>query len=337
MAAASQLRFRSYADIVGNPLPPVEYDVEPLIVCGARVLIYAEPGVGKTWLGLDLALSLAAGRKWMGQFAVPSPRRVLYLDEEMGQHSLERRIHRLGNGTEIADNVPFRALSRPGLTFTTEGVSHLLSAFATESFDPQVVVVDSLRRVLVGSENDAEAVAAFWRITKRLYEERTFVIIHHMKKPNPQGANDSRYRASGSTDLLAGPDAAFAITLARGDAMLVECVKNRHGVEPDPFLVSLYDDANDGPIFLRYDGTPADVRLEDAAETQAASLILTFLSDPPDRIASTSEIDAYLAFNHVKKRTGERARASLKAAGKIESPEGKRGRWHVVKKADVVT
>jgi AAA domain len=325
------LHFRSYADIVSNPLPPVEYDVEPLIARGARVLIYAEPGVGKTWLALDLALSLAAGRKWIGQFAVPSSRSVLYLDEEMGQRPLERRIFRLGAGAEITDTVPFRALSHPGLMFTQANVSVLVSAFATERFDPQVVIVDSLRRVLVGSENEAEAVAAFWRTTTRLYKARTLIIIHHMKKPNPHGANDSRYRASGSTDLLAVPDVAFAITRAQGDAMLVECVKNRHGVEPEPFLVSLCDETDSGPIVLRYDGSPADARLEKAAESRAADLTVKFLSERSDRTASTGEIDTYLNSHGVKSRTAERARATLKKAGRLEWPEGKRGWWRAVK------
>lgn len=257
---------------------------------------------------------------------------MLYIDEEMGQHHLERRIRRLGTAVEIANSVPFRALSRPGLMFTEGGVSRLLTACTTEHFDPQVIVVDSLRRVLVGSENEAEAVAAFWRTTASLYKERTLIIIHHMKKPSPQGGNESRYRASGSTDLLAGPEVACAITRAQGDSMLVECVKNRHGVEPEPFVVSLYDETNDGPIFLRYDGTATDVRSEAGPEARAARLILEFLSKRSDGTASTSDIDTYLA-SQVKKRTAERARAKLKKAGKLEWPDGRRGWWRIVKEA----
>lgn len=324
--------FRSYGEIIRDPLPPVEYDVEPLIARGARVLIYADPGVGKTWLGLDLGLSLAAGRKWVGQFPVPSPRRVLYIDEEMGSYPLERRIHRLGAGAEIADSVPFWVLSRPALVFNEAGVSHVLSACDGQGFNPEVIVVDSLRRVLVGSENDAEAVVAFWRNTAPLYKDRTLVIIHHMKKPSPLGGNDSRYRASGSTDLLAGADVAFAVTRAHGDGMLIECVKSRYGIEPPPFLVSLYDETDDGSIVIRYDGSRADAHAETTAANRAETLIVKYLSDRPDSTASTAEIKNHLSDVGVRDRTAERVLSALRKARRLERPEGKRGCWRLVTK-----
>ncbi len=141
----------------------------------------------------------------------------------------------------------------------SEGVSRLLGEFDAEKFDPEVVIVDSLRRVLVGSENDAEAVGALWRNVAPLVAERTLIILHDMKKPNPQGGNDPRHRASGSTDLIAGVDVTNAITRKSGDVLLVECTKARHMSEPEPFAVSLYDDDADGPIVVRYEGTKEDV------------------------------------------------------------------------------
>jgi hypothetical protein len=336
VSTADPLRLRSYADIVRNPLPPVEYDVDRLIPRGARVLLYGEPSGGKTWLALSLGLALGAGQKWAGEFAVPAPRRVLYVDEEMPPQILESRIWRLGRGGENAETVSFKWLSRPGLLFTSGGVSRLLSSCEAGEFDPEVVIVDSVRRVLCGSENDAEAVANFWRTTRPICTTRTFIVIHHMKKPNPQGGNDARYRASGSTDLIAGVDVAFAVTRKQGDAMLVECVKARHAVEPEPFIVSLYDESDNKPIVLRYDGSPSEARAEATAVGRAAEFIVRFLSERPDRKAPTAELNAYLSAQGVREKTAERARASLKNTGKIEQSESRRGCWRlVVKEAGV--
>jgi RecA-family ATPase len=88
----------SFASIMSEPLPPIEWDVEGLVARRERVLIYAEWGALKTWLGLDLGLHLAAGGKWLDQFNVPEARRVLYIDEEMNERTLRRRIKRLGAG-----------------------------------------------------------------------------------------------------------------------------------------------------------------------------------------------------------------------------------------------
>lgn len=163
-ASGLSLRLLSLDKIMREPLPPVEWDVEPLVVRGDRVLLYAEWGAFKTWIALDLALSLAAGRSWLGQFEVPAPRRVLYVDEEMKESTLRRRIRRLGAGLGYeagAADVPFRVLSRQGVRLDGVGARTLLEALTEAKFLPQVIVFDTYRRVAGGEENEASDVAAF--------------------------------------------------------------------------------------------------------------------------------------------------------------------------------
>src|SRR5262245_18882979 len=88
----------SFAQIITEPIPPVDWLVEPLMAQGNRVVVYGEFGSYKSWTLLDLALHLAGGRPWLGRFPVPSPRRVLYVDEEMAQPELRRRIQQLARG-----------------------------------------------------------------------------------------------------------------------------------------------------------------------------------------------------------------------------------------------
>lgn len=51
------------ATTLRDPLPPVNYLVDPLITAGSRVMVYAEWASYKTFLLLHLALHLAAGRE----------------------------------------------------------------------------------------------------------------------------------------------------------------------------------------------------------------------------------------------------------------------------------
>jgi hypothetical protein len=49
---------------------------------------------------------------------------------------------------------------------------------------------------------------------------KTVVLSHHMRNPKFDGGDSAKYRASGSTDILAGADAAYANT-RRGKEMLI--------------------------------------------------------------------------------------------------------------------
>jgi RecA-family ATPase len=80
-------------------------------------------------------------------------------------------------------------------------------------FDPDVILLETLRRLMVGSELDAEDVGKFWRNVEPIRAEgKTSIVSHHMRKPSGQGINESRHRASRSTDILGGSGTAFAVT-----------------------------------------------------------------------------------------------------------------------------
>ncbi len=188
----------------------LEWDVEGLILRGERVLLCGEPGTMKSWLLLDLALALVAGVPWLGHFRVPAPRRVLYLDEEMHEPTWRHRLWRLS-----VDRVPgrdhparqrFRLLAHPGLRFRDGALEALLEAVQRQGFDPDVLIVDSVRRVLAGSELEPADVAGFWRCVEGARRAgKTVILAHHLRKPRGREGGPRRERISGTTDLLGAP------------------------------------------------------------------------------------------------------------------------------------
>jgi RecA-family ATPase len=164
MPLNSPLPLISFETIMTGPLPPVLWEVEPLIAQCDRVLFYRRSGSLKSWLLLHLGLHLAAGSPWLGNVDIPGPRRVLYIDEEMNERTLRRRVGRLGIGAGFEDyRLTFQALSRVGVRFDGHGAEDLLRALDATEFDPEVVIVEALRRALDGNENEAKDVSAFWR------------------------------------------------------------------------------------------------------------------------------------------------------------------------------
>jgi len=319
----------SYQTIMGEPLPEVEWTVEPLIATGSRVVLYGEFGSMKSWVLLHLALHIAAGQPWLGQFTIPHARSVLYVDEEMNTRTLWRRIKRLGLGAGFeAKALPFQTLSRFNVRFNGQGAENLLHVLRESHFDPEVIIVESLRRVLVGSENEAKDVSAFWRNVEPILKAgKTLITSHHMRKPNAQGSNASRDRASGSTDILAGADAGFAVERKGAAVIEIGCVKSRDAEEASPFVVRLSDEDKESPVELRYEGSPEEFNAEGTKANQAFRELVTFLSTAPERIATTDAIRGYLEKRGISGRTTERAMKEAKKQGRLTNP--RRGEWQL--------
>jgi hypothetical protein len=70
---------------------PLEWAVEDILPLKGRCLLTASAKSGKTFLALELWLSVAAGVDFLG-FRVPKPRRVLYVQSELSDALLAKRV-----------------------------------------------------------------------------------------------------------------------------------------------------------------------------------------------------------------------------------------------------
>lgn len=280
----------------------------------------------KSWLLLDLALQVAAGKPWLGQFQGSQRHSVLYMDEEMSAYELRRRVKALARGAGIeSEDLPLRIISHSDTRFDRrETVEAVLADLRIQSFDPTVIIVETLRRVLNGSENDAEAVSAFWRSVSPILDARKALIVsHHMRKPQ-QGGNDARHRASGSTDILAGADLAFAVDRTE-DCLTLECVKSRTAKESDIFRVRFEDQGQEGRIRMRFDGYVEDRNSTCTSSQRVGAFICDFLTMEGGQ-SRTGRIEQWLFEHHqVTQSQTEKALQFLKKAGRIEHPS--HGLW----------
>ena len=210
-----------YRTIMQEHLPPIDWLVEGMIANGDRVIVYGEPGSYKSWLLLHLGLHIAAGKQWLEEFSIPQAKGVLYVDEEMNERLLRRRIKRLGQGAELdGEDFPFQVLSHGGVKLDEHGAQGLKAILEVNSFNPDVIIIETMRRVIVGSELNVEDVGKFWKNIEPLRQAgKTVIVSHHMRKPSQHGVNDTRYRASGSTDILGGADTVFSIMNRWGHPM----------------------------------------------------------------------------------------------------------------------
>jgi len=327
VAATVGRQLIDFKQVLTEIIPSVRWEVERLLERGNKGLIYGPSGSLKSWLLLDLGLHLASGKPWLGSFPIPEPRKVLYVDEEMGRYQMQRRLKRLAAGAGIGDDtLPFRFASYTDLKFhSPHDALALMGSLKEADFEPDVFIFETLRRVSAADENVAKEVAAFWQALSPLTKAgKTVIVSHHMKKPSVHGPGDPRYSASGSTDLIGGVDAALAVTRKGiGDPQLtIQPVKLRAAEEYPAFIVKFSGQGEEGPVKLIFEGPVLGAPEGATKQAQAEGEILKYLATQPEgATVKSGELDTHLVGCGVAQKTAERARKALEESGQVSKPE----------------
>ncbi len=149
------------ADLAARkPEPPPSLLGDGLLPIGGLALLTGRPGLGKTWAILDLGLSVAAGKPWLGKVPTGSPRRVGLALFELPSWSLLPRVRAVsaarGLGLEVLANVSILtpdAIGCASINVLDARVETALREWARR-FD--LVVLDALQRTHTVPENDAD-------------------------------------------------------------------------------------------------------------------------------------------------------------------------------------
>jgi hypothetical protein len=322
----------SLQHILSTPIPPPDWEIEPLVTKGQRVMIFGQWGAFKTWFLQDLALALcSAPGIWLKTFPISSRRNVLYLDKEMSLTTAKRRLQRLALGRDIEalEDYPFQLCPHPNFTMNVQGGQDLLRALDKAKLDPDVIFFETFRRMLKGAENDQESVSAFWDKLDPLFKAgKTLYISHHMRKPKRKN-EQSRTMASGNTDILAGADGVFALDRDKEGTSWLEHLKNRDGQEyQDGKALGLkcqfLGEQDRGPVVWTLSGPLVVAPHAPSKEELGKRAMLAFMTS--HLTASTLEL-AEAARPHGAQRTVEGWIKELKTAGKIISPA--KGTYHL--------
>ena len=170
-------------------------------------VIGGAPKCSKTWLGLDMALSVATGTPCLGQYAVPGRGPVLvYLAEDALQLVRERVAgmarHR---GLELA-TIEIHVITAPTLRLDLEPHRARLLETA-KRLRPRLLLLDPLVRLHGIDENNAGEVAELLAYIRSLQRQLdlSVVLVHHTRK-NAGGGVAAGQGLRGSSDIHAFGD-----------------------------------------------------------------------------------------------------------------------------------
>lgn len=245
-------------DLLNGPTD-IDWLIDGIIPPQSSGLLVGDGGTGKTWLALDLALAVATGTSWMGEFKAHQGT-VLVVDEENAELMLRERLYMLLEGRGLKpDNVGIYFLVGEGINLSpheqrgklapSESYTKLLNTIML--LKPVLVIFDSLTRVHTSNENAASEMAVLFSYVKRLIRKTgaNCFFPHHMNKG--QGSTKSGYRIRGSSDLRNFADYTLLIDKAK-DLLTIEHDKARWAEPVPTFKVRLK--MTDTSAVLLYEG-----------------------------------------------------------------------------------
>ena len=189
------------AFLMSQPLRPPNFVVDTLISQGLHILA-GSPKVGKSWLALWLAVTVAKGELVWGMSVKRGTTLYLCLED-----SVLRIQNRLFEITEDApDSVHFCTECAP----IGQGLEGQVEGFLAAHPDTVLVIIDTLQ--MVRPIHDATYANDYrdLSVLKRLADKHSIAIllIHHLRK---EKADDVFHRISGTTAISGAVDSSFTL------------------------------------------------------------------------------------------------------------------------------
>lgn len=196
-----ELKIYSSEYIMNTPMKPIEYCVDGLISQGLFVLAGA-PKVGKSWLALDMCLSIAKGEKVLGKETLCG--HAVYLSLEDSLIRLQNRLYELTD--EPSDNLNFAIMAESISNGLPEQIEYCRKRFD----DLKIVVIDTLQKVRNESESGYSSDYKELSVLKSLADKLgvAIVLVHHTRKCSD---SDPFNMISGSTGLSGCVDGSMVL------------------------------------------------------------------------------------------------------------------------------
>lgn len=209
-------------------LPPTEWILRGRLVKRGLTALYSAPGVGKSFVGIDMGLAACLGESWWGE-NFPANCRVLYIAAER-YSEVRDRLEAACKKRGVAIPANFYLYARPhALQVIDQG--KVLEALAAE-VRPDVIIFDTFAKMTLGKkENESNEsgpiVEQFGQVVAAAGGQCGGLIIHHAGKDESKGLR-------GSTALLGALDGVWKLDKQEGGGLTLSVEKLNAAEAPLP-------------------------------------------------------------------------------------------------------
>lgn len=245
------------------------------------------PKTGKTWVAIDMAVSVASGTPFLGKYPTQQGPVVIYSPEGPDEE-LDERIHQVAVRRGLDENdLPLHIIDSHQL-FLNSTLDQQDIRLMAEKVQPVLTIFDPLVECFNGNENHNEEVNLMARFLTKLAKEASTAIMltHHMQKSGKQ--------IRGASALEAFGDSYIYISRSKIGRVYMEFVQ-RHAAPADPVDLEL----------TTVDGNTCYRVIESAPEEKPESLkdrILAFLKTQTEPLSLRKIREAVKGDSHKYKQ-----------------------------------
>lgn len=171
-------------------LPPPEWLVDSMIMENSLVLLSGAYGSYKSFVALDLAMGVARGSKWLGQFQAQRSGKALYCAGE-GVAGLRQRYAAYCKARGGSDD--FLLVRRVPVWADLDGLSKFNEVL--NRHQPALIIIDTFARSAAGfdenSASDVGEIVALCDAIRGLHWRPTVMLVHHLGKDAELGSRGS--------------------------------------------------------------------------------------------------------------------------------------------------
>jgi hypothetical protein len=224
----------------GTDRPP--WLIEGLWAEQAVGILGGEPKCCKSFLALDMAVSVASGRCCLRRFPVRNSGPVLLFPAEDSHRVVRQRLQGICAAAETAfDALPLYVITAPRLLLDLPQDRARLRA-TVAALRPVLLVLDPFIRLHRADENASKEVAPLLGFLRELQREFALAVllVHHVRKRSGKDRPGQALR--GSSDLHGWGDS--NLYLRRHGTGLTLAVEHRAAPSPDDIALELEDNGH---------------------------------------------------------------------------------------------
>ena len=217
--------------------PQTHWLIEGLWSEQAVGILGGEPKCCKSFLALDIAVSVASGTACLRQFPVRRSGPVLVFPAEDSFAVVRQRLEGIASAAQVSfQTLPVEVITAPALRLDTPTDRQRLRD-TVQNFQPVLLILDPLIRLHRVDENDATQIATLLSYLRELQRQfqLAVLLVHHARKDSHASRPGQALR--GSSELHGWGDS--NLYLRRKGAQLTLSTEHRAAVSQDRIPLQL--------------------------------------------------------------------------------------------------
>lgn len=299
------IRAVSARALISQKVPPML--VDSILPSNSLAVAYGPPAGGKTFMIVDLAMSIATGRRFLGHATKQGP--VVYIAAERSA-TLGKRAAAWLHAHGIVDCTEIAFVQAPVQLLNANEVGELRALLASLPQKPVLIVIDTLSRCMAGGdENGTRDMGAVVQALDHLRAEAggaTVLVVHHTRK------SDETERGS---SLLRGAADTMVAIKKNEDVVVMESRKSSDGAEFPALHARLVPQPTGSCVLVRLDDTTPSTPVPFVPSKRDILFLETLASAP--KPLSGRECSKLAG---ISKTSGSSIKAVLLEQGLIEEP-----------------